>query len=253
MNLPGDEDSPKLDTLLIALVSVLQHIDAATSFLCKILQLTLRLPLSADQKREVFHLVETLPLISPSLRLHHLTSLVPVAIDLAPETLSPFLEMIEALMNNLAEEEEEEQNGMKAWMEEMEDSKSLQSDSALATSGEEEEIDKKEESVVGFKPYLNILLHREQVDDEVFQHLERLVLNATAATKHTLAVQVILPFLTTSLESHLFSEDSTSLYKTEMVLDLLCSLVSQQPTAMSLIKKVPVWRKHNKSNSKRMF
>ena len=243
MNLPGDEDSPKLDTLLIALVSVLQHIDAATSFLRKILQLTLRLPLSADQKREVFHLVETLPLSAPSLRLHHLTSLVPVAIDLAPETLSPFLEMIEALMNNLAEEEEEEQNEMKAWMEEMEDSKSLQSDSALATSGEEEEIDKKEESVVGFKPYLNILLHREQVDDEVFQHLERLVLNATAATKHTLAVQVILPFLTTRLESHLVSEDSTSLYKTEMVLDLLCSLVSQQPTAMSLIKKVPVWRK----------
>ena len=87
-----------------------------------------------------------MPLSAPSLRLHHLTSLVPVAIDLAPETLSPFLEMIEALMNNLAEEEEE-QNEMKAWMEEMEDSKSLQSDSALATSGEEEEIDKKEESL----------------------------------------------------------------------------------------------------------
>ena len=241
LTLAGDEDSPKpdlLSTLLLTLASILPNIEAGTPLLCKILQVSLRLPLTASQRKEIFHLVASLPLHTPALRLHHLSALLPIAVDLPPQTLSCLLEMVETLMINLAEEEEDE-SVLQAWGEEGD---SFQSDSVLATSGEEEDTEEKKGTLVGFQPYLNVLL-REQVEDEVFQHMERLVLNATAATKHLLAVQVILPFLNTILESELLTKEGASMGKNEMVLELLCSLVNQQPTAMALIRNIPVWRK----------
>ena len=241
LTLAGDRDSPKSDllsTLLITLASILPNIEAGTPLLCKILQLTLRLPLDTSQRRQIFHLVASLPLNTPALRLHHLSALLPAAVHLPLQDLSYLLEMVETLMNNLAEEEEDE-SVLQAWGEEGD---SFQSDSVLATSGEEEDTEEKKGTPVGFQPYLNVLL-REQVEDEVFQHLDRLVLNATAATKHLLAVQVILPFLNTVLESDLLTNEGASMGKHEMILELLCSLVNQQPTAMALIRNIPVWRK----------
>ena len=223
--------------MLITLTSILPNIEAGTPLLCKILQLTLRLPLTASQRKEIFHLVASLPLHTPALRLHHLSALLPTAIDLPPQTLSCLLEMVETLMINLAEEEDE--SPLQAWGEEQD---SFQSDSVLTTSGEEEDAKERNDTLVGFQPYLNVLLHN-QVEDEVFQHLERLVLNATAATKHLLAVQVIIPFLNTTLQSELLSNEGASVGKNEMVLELLCNLVNQQPTAMALIRNIPVWRK----------
>ena len=240
VTLVGDRDTPKSDslsTLLLTLVSILPNIESGTPFLCKILQLALRLQLDTSQRREIFHLVASLPLNTPALRLHHLSALLPTAVGLSPQALSCLLEMVETLMINLAEEDDG--TVLQAWGEEGD---CFQSDSVLATSGEEEDTEDIKGTLVGFQPYLNVLLH-EQVEDEVFQHMDRLVLNATAATKHLLAVQVILPFLSSVLESELLTNEGASMGKHEMILELLCSLVNQQPTAMALIRNIPVWRK----------
>ena len=241
MALAGEQDFPKSDflsTLLITLASILPNIEAGAPLLCKTLHLTLRLPLTASQRKEIFQLVASLPLHTPALRLNHLSALLPLASDLEPQTLSCLLEMVETLMINMAEEDE---CVLHAWGEEG-DANSFQSDSVIATSGEEEDTEEQKDTLVGFQPYLNVLL-RDQIEDEVFQHLERLVLNATASTKHMLTVQVVLPFLNITLESESLTKEEAGMGKTEMVLDLLCSLVNQQPTAMALIRNIPVWRK----------
>ena len=191
------------------------------------LHLSLHLSLTPEHQAALYSHLARLRPTSTGLRLTHLTSLLPVATALPAPTLAAMLEMVEALVEGVPGVEE---TGMDAWRQEE------LSDSAIASSGGEDSEEVREAREAGFQPYLAVMLEA-TVREEVIGHLERLVVTSDAATRHLLASQLVLPFLHTELQKEGVEEVC------EPVLELLCSLVHQQPTAMALIRNQAVWRR----------
>ena len=190
-----------------------------------ILHLSLHLSLTPEHQTTLYSHLTRLPPTSTGLRLGHLTSLLPGATALPPPTLAAMLEMVEALVEGVPEVEA----ATDTWRQEE------LPDSAIASSGGEESEEVREE---GFQPYLEVMLEA-NVREEVMEHLERLVVTTAAATRHLLASQLVLPFLHTEL----LKEGIEEVAKCEPVLEVLCSLAHQQPTAMALVRNQAVWRR----------
>ena len=203
--------------------------DSDSSPLLQLLQLILSLPLAPPDQQSLLSSLSSLPsLHTPGLRLRQVTSLLTPGLALSPPSLSCLLEVLESLIEGLGEEE----GSMRSWGEEG-------PDSALCSSaGEEGAEGRAPELSPSFQPYLRALL--DNPGEELSRHLERLVLRSSAATRHLLAVQVVLPALDTQLVEEAGEEREAAC---EELLELLCSLVTQQPTAMALIRNQRVWRR----------
>ena len=167
------------------------------------------------------------------------------------KNFAAYLSMLEQVMDNLAESEQK-------WPEPLiradkEEVKETDRDSALPSSDNDssavEENNNRcmtggENSNPEFRPYLETL---EAMDREVIElvigHLEKVVLRADGDTRHKIALQVLIPYL----ETHLggvknLREEEAEQSCLESVLTILSHLVTQQPTAMALIKNQTVWK-----------
>ena len=102
----------------------------------------------------------------------------------------------------------------------------------------------------GFTPYLRVLLCKNRSASEmVISHLESVICSLRSEMRLQLATEVILPYLNARLEI----TDSISDHKSSVlisVLDILCTLVTEQPTAMVLIREQKVWTLVKKIGSK---
>ena len=121
----------------------------------------------------------------------------------------------------------------------------------------------------GFGPYLRVLMCKNRSACElVISHLESLLCSLRSEMRLQLATEVILPYLKARLvddedgDSHNKTltandqaQDHSKICKSSCsvlasVLDLLCTLVNEQPTAMVLIREQSVWTMVKKIGSK---
>ena len=94
-----------------------------------------------------------------------------------------------------------------------------------------------------FNPYLDVLENGDFNKVEmVIQHIEKLVVRADGDTKHRIALQVLLPYLSSNINTDFTEEKEDQLSHVESVLLVLSHLVTQQPTAMALIRNQVTWR-----------
>ena len=155
-----------------------------------------------------------------------------------------YLAMLEQAMENLAEVEQEHSH----WTEPGMMDKDVDRDSALASSEAEsgmEELAKLKisgtDKEMVFEPYLAVLIEKTGLEVELtLHHIERLVTRGNGETRHRLALQVVLPYLAWGLAAA--SQEEEQQGHLEAVLEILCKLVTQQPTAMALIRNQKVWR-----------
>merc|ERR1719233_2045415 len=154
-----------------------------------------------------------------------------------------YLAMIEQAMENLAETDNEHM----IWNDPSLLVEDTDRDSALASS----EVDSASEDIsnlkIGgnvedqeFESYLNVLIEKKDLPVELtLHHLDRLVTRGSGETRHRIALQVVLPYLGWSLGSKI---EERNISHVEDILEILCKLVTQQPTAMALIRNQKVWR-----------
>ena len=159
-----------------------------------------------------------------------------------------YLVMLEQVLDNLAESETR-------WAAGMMEVRELDKDSAVESSELEDNNNtnqgpKLEPSTrQEFSPYLAILRSVDKRSVELtLSHLQRLVTRADGDTRHKLALQVVLPLLSSKLET-VSEEGEEAEAELESVLLILSQLVTQQPTAMALIRNHQTWRtiKHRAS------
>ena len=184
----------------------------------------------------------------PEAQLSRLTSRI--ELFSAGDNCKPFLSMLEQVMDNLAESEHKWTG---AGLMSSGGSKEIDRDSALSssendfTSVEENNnryCDNQSSTNQEFDPYLDILEHGDVNKVEmVIQHIEKIVIRADGDTKHRIALQVLLPYLSSNINGDFTTEESEDqLSHVESVLLVLSHLVTQQPTAMALIRNQVTWR-----------
>ena len=115
------------------------------------------------------------------------------------ENLSSYLDMLEQVMNNLAESEAR-------WAANLMEVKEAERDSALESSELEENNNNNNNNpgsrLEEFSPYLAILrTGGESCVELTLSHLHRLVARADGDSRHKIALQVILPYLASSLDT----------------------------------------------------
>ena len=182
---------------LLSLLSVLQDLPAPEAVLVTVDQvLDLITGTDTETSREV---VESLARLFttycyPADQLASLTVRLDSFRD--SENLSSYLDMLEQVMNNLAESEAR-------WAANLMEVKEAERDSALKSSELEENNNNNSGSrLEEFSPYLAILrTGGESCVELTLSHLHRLVARADGDSRHKIALQVILPYLASSLDT----------------------------------------------------
>ena len=183
----------------------------------------------------------------PEAQLSRLTSRI--EIFSCGDNFKSYLTMLEQVMDNLAESEHKWTG---ASLMSTGASKETDRDSALSSSENdfnsvEENNNRYSENQNSnnqeFEPYLDMLENGDETKVEmVIQHIEKIVIRADGDTRHRLALQVLLPYLSSNIHCNISDDKEEKLSHVESVLVLLSHLVTQQPTAMALIRNQSTWR-----------
>ena len=238
-----------------SLVAVLPHIPD-TEVVCQTVNTVLGLVTGeaatpAHQATVIQHLTSLFTVYCyPADQLRKLTSRIHMFMQ--TENFKSYLRLLEQVMDNLAESEQK-WTAIMDCKETDTAGKVADKDSALSSTetemtGEEENNNRSAAArpdrqllpTAEFEPYLAILEcgHADTVE-LVRRHLERIVARADGETRHRLALQLLIPHLAAHLDQAAAADSEEG---AEAVLGLLATTVTQQPTAMALIRNQAVWR-----------
>ena len=197
LGLKNSPASPLWSSTLLSLLSVLQDLPAPESVLVTVDQvLDLITGTDTETSREVVESFARLftTYCYPADQLASLTVRLDSSRD--SENLSSYLDMLEQVMNNLAESEAR-------WAANLMEVKEAERDSALKSSELEENNNNNSGTrLEEFSPYLAILrTGGESCVELTLSHLHRLVARADGDSRHKIALQVILPYLASSLDT----------------------------------------------------
>ena len=235
---------------LLSLISVLQDLpdqEFVLESVNKVLGLTAEIGANTEISGKVLESVTRLfgSICYPADKLSSLTTRLETFSN--TDNYSAFLIMLEQVLDNLAESETR-------WAANMMEVRELDKDSAVESSEMEDNENIQQQQLSSraeFHPYLVILRSADPGAVELtLSHLQRLVARADGDTRHRIALQVILPFLSFRLETAAGEVTEAEL---EQVLLILSQLVTQQPTAMALIRNHQTWKLIKHSASKDSF